>query len=68
MTFQQQTSMITGYDGLAELWWESAETLQAAFISPQSIDAGAILVEDEAKFIDLAKSIIFFSEEHIKFE
>jgi hypothetical protein len=60
--------MTSGYDGLAELWWESEETLQAAFISPQGIDAGAMLVEDEAKFIDLAKSTIFFSEEHVIFE
>jgi uncharacterized protein (TIGR02118 family) len=63
-----QRGMTSGYDGLAELWWESEETLQAAFISPQGIDAGAMLVEDEAKFIDLAKSTIFFSEEHVIFE
>lgn len=63
-----QRGMESKYDGVAELWWENTEMLQAAFISEEGQKAGAILVEDEARFIDLASSTIFFSEEHVIFE
>lgn len=29
------------YDGTAELWWESLEAMQAAFASPEGVEAGA---------------------------
>jgi uncharacterized protein (TIGR02118 family) len=45
------------YDGVAELWFESEAAMAAA-------KAGAELLEDEKKFIDLANSPLWFSDEH----
>ena len=50
------------YDGVAELWFESLEAM-AANTSPEAAAAGAELLEDERKFIDLANSPLWFAEE-----
>jgi hypothetical protein len=52
------------YDGVAELWWESEEALRAAR-GPEAREAGRLLLEDEAKFIDLANSPLWFNHEHV---
>ena len=52
------------YDGVAELWFDSLEQLAAQAGNPDAVAAGKILLEDEAKFIDLANSPLWFSEEH----
>jgi len=52
------------YDGVAELWWESLDTLAAGSSSPEGQLAAAELLEDEAKFIDLANSPLWLAEEH----
>jgi uncharacterized protein (TIGR02118 family) len=51
------------YDGVAELYWESLEELTAPLASPEGRAAGQALLEDERKFIDLARSPLFFGEE-----
>ena len=51
------------YDGVAELWWDSFEDLQVATSSPEGQAAGLALLEDERKFIDLARSPLWFGEE-----
>ena len=51
-----------GYDGIAELWWENVGDM--ASTDPQARQAGRALLEDEKKFIDLAKSPIWLSTEH----
>jgi uncharacterized protein (TIGR02118 family) len=51
------------YDGVAELWWDSAETLAATIATPEGRAAGDALLEDERKFIDLARSTVFVAEE-----
>ena len=51
------------YDGVAELWWDSAEDLTAATASEAGREAGRILLEDEQRFIDLANSPLFLGEE-----
>jgi uncharacterized protein (TIGR02118 family) len=51
------------YDGVAELWWNSFDDLTAATTSPEGQAAGLALLEDERKFIDLARSPLFFGEE-----
>ena len=51
------------YDGVAELWWDSLDELRAANASPEGQAAGLELLEDERKFIDLARSPLFFGEE-----
>ena len=52
-----------GYDGVAELWWDSVEDLQDAFETPEGQAAGAELLEDERKFIDLSQSPLWIADE-----
>ena len=56
------------YDGIMEGWWDSEEALLATLSSPEAQAAGRDLLEDEARFIDLAHSPIFFTREHVIFE
>ena len=51
------------YDGVAELWWDSADALAAATATPEGQTAGAALLEDERRFIDLARSPLFVAVE-----
>ena len=44
------------YDGVAELWWANAEDFAAATASEAGRLASAELLEDERRFIDLARS------------
>ena len=52
------------YDGVAELWWASREALAAAMTSAAGQAAGRELLEDEANFIDLAASPLWFAYEY----
>ena len=52
------------YDGVAELWFDSLETLTAAGATPEGRAAGRRLLEDERRFIDLARSPVWIAEEH----
>ena len=51
------------YDGVAELWFDSLEALAANSERPEARAAGALLLEDERRFIDLAKSPLWWGEE-----
>lgn len=52
------------YDGVAELWFES-EAAMAANTSEAAAQAGAELLEDEKRFIDLANSPLWFNDENV---
>ena len=52
------------YDGIAQLWWASEAELAEATASEAGRAAGAILLEDERKFIDLARSPLWLGSEH----
>lgn len=52
------------YDGVAELWWDSAEEMTAAMASPEGRAAGRELLEDERRFIDLERSPLWVAQEH----
>jgi uncharacterized protein (TIGR02118 family) len=52
------------YDGIAELWCESLDDLTAAVQSAAGAAAGRELLEDERRFIDLARSPLWLSREH----
>jgi uncharacterized protein (TIGR02118 family) len=52
------------YDGVAELWWDSAEDLAAGGATPEGRAAGRRLLEDEKRFIDLARSTVTLGAEH----
>ena len=51
------------YDGVAELWFESLDALVAAASSPEGQAAGAALLEDERRFIDLDASPLWLGDE-----
>lgn len=52
------------YDGITEVWWNSREDLEASLSTPDGIDAGQALLEDEKRFIDFSRSRVFITEEH----
>ena len=52
------------YDGVAELWWESEDALRKVLATKGGQDAGAELVDDEGKFIDLPNSPLWFTYEY----
>ena len=51
------------YDGVAELWWESAEDLRAGMATEEGQAAALELLEDERTFIDLANSPLWIATE-----
>jgi uncharacterized protein (TIGR02118 family) len=53
------------YDGAAEVWWDSLEDLVEAYSTEEGQNAGAELLEDEKRFIDLPRSSIWMGEEKI---
>lgn len=53
------------YDGVAQLWWESWEDMARIGENPKAGAAGAMLLEDEKKFIDLPKSPLWYGEEKV---
>ena len=55
----------TRYDGFAELWWASQTDLDFAMSDPQALAAGAELLDDERKFIDLGRSSLTFVHERV---
>ncbi len=52
------------YDGVALLWWDNIAELEAAMHSPEGQSAGAALLADERKFIDLPRSPLWLGEDH----
>ncbi len=51
------------YDGVAELWFDSEAALAEAMATDEGQRHGAILAEDEARFIDFGRSRLYFAEE-----
>ena len=52
------------YDGVAELWWATESGLEATLQTDAAKKAGSVLLEDEAKFIDLPRSPLWFAYEY----
>jgi uncharacterized protein (TIGR02118 family) len=61
---RQRGGMEHPYDGVAELWWTSREALFSTFTSATGQAAANELLEDEAKFIDLPNSPLWFAYEY----
>jgi len=53
------------YDGVAELWWDSAEDMAAAHLTPEGLWAAQELLDDERRFADLERSALWVAEEHV---
>jgi uncharacterized protein (TIGR02118 family) len=56
------------HQGITEVWWDSLDDLQARMATEAGAKAAALLLEDEANFIDFSRSTIFLTEEHPIFE
>jgi uncharacterized protein (TIGR02118 family) len=52
------------FDGVAEIWWKDDGDLRAAVESEAGMAAGAELLEDEKRFIDLERSSLWIGEEN----
>ena len=52
------------YDGVAELWFDSLESMAAGGATPEGRTAAKELLEDERKFIDHGRSPLWLSEQH----
>ncbi|MFT5290763.1 MAG: hypothetical protein ACI8QS_001891 [Planctomycetota bacterium] len=55
--------MMPEYDGVAEVWFESEESLMAGTSSSEGQQLGAALLEDKRTFIDHSKLSAFIVEE-----
>ena len=53
------------YDGVAELWFEDRAAMSQALETEAAQKAGAELLADEGKFIDLANSPLWLADEHV---
>lgn len=56
--------MEPGHDGVAELWFDSLGAIEAALATEAGAAAAAALLEDEARFIDLARSPLWLNVEY----
>lgn len=56
------------YDGITEVWFESLEALSEMLQTEEGKAANKTLIEDEARFCELAESSIFLTEEHVIFD
>jgi len=60
----QSRGLAPAYDGITEVWWESAEQLNAALATPEGQKAMQFLIDDESTFIDFSESRVFMTTEH----
>lgn len=66
--FWQPRGMLPPVDGITEVWWDSLDDVRKGFLDSPGREAIRILAEDEEKFIDIAKSQVFLTEEHVIFD
>lgn len=64
----ESRGLAPAYDGITEVWWESADILKAALLTNEGRDAMQMLIEDESTFIDFAQSRVFMTTEHEIFD
>jgi uncharacterized protein (TIGR02118 family) len=60
--------MLPPVAGITEVWWDSVEDFQAAYATPEGAAAGADLSADEDKFIEVAGSQVFLTNENFIFD
>ena len=61
---RESRGMVQAFDGIAEVWFESEQAFIDAMSSEEGQKLGAVLHDDESKFIDHARSTAFLAEEH----
>ena len=52
------------FDGVAELWFDSADDMMAGGTTPEGRQAGRELLEDEKRFINISQSPIWIADEN----
>lgn len=62
-TLQQSRDTPDAFDGIAELWWDSADDLVAATSTDAGRAAAQALLDDERRFIDLQRSPLWIGQE-----
>ncbi|GHC54434.1 EthD domain-containing protein [Roseibacillus persicicus] len=60
--------MRQAYDGITEVWFESAEALANMLLTEEGKKANKTLIEDEATFCELRECSVFLTEEHVIFD
>jgi uncharacterized protein (TIGR02118 family) len=55
---------LSDYDGVALVWFDSLDALGAAASSSEGQAAGAALLEDERRFLDLERCLIWLTDDH----
>jgi hypothetical protein len=66
--FQEPRGMLEPMAGITEVWWDSPADFERGIDDPARAAATRDLAEDEAKFIDIAHSQVFLTEEHTIFD
>ncbi|MCR9277284.1 MAG: EthD domain-containing protein [Pseudomonadaceae bacterium] len=61
---ESRGGMEPAFDGVAELWFASEKAVADALASDDGAAAGQILLEDEAKFIDLPASPLWLAHDY----
>lgn len=51
------------FDGMAEIWWKSLESMQRNRQSPEALTALNALLEDEKRFINHSQSLAWYATE-----
>ncbi len=64
----QSRNCAPAYDGVTEVWWDTLDDFNHGLNSDEGRQAALKLLEDEARFIDLAESRVFLTEEHVIFD
>jgi hypothetical protein len=65
---RRSRGLAEAFDGITEVWWDRLEDLVEATASREGREAGRRLLEDESRFIDFARSVMFMTEEHTIFD
>ncbi|ETN39452.1 uncharacterized protein HMPREF1541_05675 [Cyphellophora europaea CBS 101466] len=60
--------MLPPVAGITEVWWDSLEDFEAAYASAEGRVAHGELAADEEIFIDITKSQVFLTQEHMIFD
>jgi uncharacterized protein (TIGR02118 family) len=51
------------FDGVAMVWFDSLDDLAAAASTPEGRAAGQALLEDEQRFIELSRSVVWLADD-----
>ena len=60
---KESRGLAQAFDGITEIWWDSAEAMAGAMATADGAAAMQMLLEDESTFIDFSRSSVFITEE-----